>query len=483
MRREADVKINNLLDEDVREKTNSVNLRITDYALNKAKAYSKIICAISHEPGIKDKFDTNWEGYGYLLKQEWGLNDIVDEAFFAEDQDVSSAYVRVSAAGVQKAVDSVSALDYQIVGWWHSHGAFNVFHSGTDINNFITVTKGVAPNTMYIAENINPVKDGDYAFFDKVRLENLSEDTKIMRKVERDPFAYSLVVNKRGDQYIERREVNLKTGRLRKPKIVKADPVMDNRTFNINDIEYDIRVKLGLRPAEPERRPYGRNGFANHFVDKCFKYLGTNKNPQLEKLLNNVGKAPINQIYAKSCNGDNSDFKLNPDDVKNRLESVLVRSQFSSRKNSDAYDLFAGLLFRFMVKFDVNNMADYCIEEQKINECNEKSGELTRALCRYAQLPITNGKENLDDARRMNGFLNYLNTDKKVDMKPNFKGKSNTLFIYGDRLKINNQFVNALRNDDIYKTKNPFMDRLLNFSKDYLQNEKPEPAKLKEWLK
>ena len=92
-------------------------------------------------------------------------------------------------------------------------------------------------------------------------------------------------------------------------------------------------------------------------------------------------------------------------------------------------------------------------------------------------------KEKINILKEMNYFLNYLNTDKKVDMNPDFKGKSDTLFIYGDRLRINNQFVNALRNDEIYKTKNPFLDGLLNFSKDYLQNEKPESAKLKEWLK
>jgi len=168
MSRHIDLKIEELLQEEERTKNHSLDLVITDYALKKAEAYAKIICAVSREEGM-ERMDGDWEGYGYLLKSEWSLDDTVEDICFAEGQDVFSAYVKVSAGGVQATADEMNRLGYTIMGWWHSHGNLPVFHSGTDRNNFVTVTHSVAPSTMYLAERVKPLVEGDYVYFDRQR--------------------------------------------------------------------------------------------------------------------------------------------------------------------------------------------------------------------------------------------------------------------------------------------------------------------------
>ena len=185
---------------------NAKKLRLTRGCYEKIMLYAALTSRITN---------IGMECYGYLLREKWKTDELITNMYFADDQLVSSAYVQVTVEGIRKAMQEVSRRGCEIVGWWHSHGSFNVFHSGTDVKNFESVLHGISPDTIFsyqkapylVDEQQKAVVYGDLALTG-LTPEELAifqkRNIPSFRKVQKEPYAFSLVVNNNRDTYRER---------------------------------------------------------------------------------------------------------------------------------------------------------------------------------------------------------------------------------------------------------------------------------------
>ncbi len=439
MQRNTILKIDDLIREEGRPEGR--DLLITDYALAKKKAYAKVICQITSEsPQISE----DWEGYGYGLKDDWALDDVVEEACFAPHQDASSGYVRVSAQGVEDITKEMASLGYQITNWWHSHGGYPVGHSITDDKNFITIAHGLAPSKMHYVEEVQPVEEEGNLYFGNVRLSNIPENvgTVILQKRERNPVAFSLVVNKYGHHYVQRREKDLETGKLYDAEKVGLNVIEDERTFAIQDIERDVRQCLHLLPQFAEKLQLKNQKRLDEFINESFSYLARHKNPKFEKLLHAIAERPVEEVF--TTNGNLAMENLDKDSLKEKLYQGLIVSRHTPGYTADAHDLHVALLCRFIGSFAVDDVVKYSKYADSFNEAHKIARSLTRTLCRQAMLPITNGKSDMEDNAKLNYLLSCLNKEERVMVKPRYEGRAANIFLFKDRIRIYKQFFTEL---------------------------------------
>ncbi|MBT5021233.1 Mov34/MPN/PAD-1 family protein [Candidatus Woesearchaeota archaeon] len=263
---ELDLQINQILKDDKKPpRPREDLLRITAGAFNKMMSYAKIVSRLA---------GSGMECYGYLLKEKEGLDDLIVDAYFADHQEANSAYVRVTEEGVYSASQSIEPLGYEIAGWWHSHGSMQPFHSGTDVENFKNILHSIAPRTLYKLEEADFVIDNDkgivivdnYKFFDLDIEEFAQKKPKILKKVKRDPFAFSIVVNQYGHYYREKITKTYdslnKRYRVNAPTHPTVEVVaLDNDvTFSISEIEHDVRNKITFGVSS-FRRKHASQGF------------------------------------------------------------------------------------------------------------------------------------------------------------------------------------------------------------------------------
>ncbi|MCB9359271.1 Mov34/MPN/PAD-1 family protein [Candidatus Woesearchaeota archaeon] len=233
-----------------RKQQNSRKLRITRGAMAKIQLYADL---------TSETVDSKMECYGYLLRPRWVDDDLITNIYFADDQLNSAAHTFVPAEKVKEAVDKCESMDYEIVGWWHSHGGINVFHSGTDIQNFKMIHDGISPNTLYSYQKAAYQVDEERkrVVFGDIALLNLTEEQirifkdasiSTMKKVQQDPYAFSLVVNNAQDRYLEKM-TKTKAGqgfRRNEPfhPTLQVEKVDDDLEFLVADIEWEVREKI-----------------------------------------------------------------------------------------------------------------------------------------------------------------------------------------------------------------------------------------------
>jgi hypothetical protein len=100
---------------------NFKNIPITRTSLEKIKAYARIA--------------RGSELYGFLLSP-LDLNDgIVRKVILAQDQVVSGSSASLDPLAAANTKSEIETLGYKAIGFWHSHGRHNVFHSGIDDEN------------------------------------------------------------------------------------------------------------------------------------------------------------------------------------------------------------------------------------------------------------------------------------------------------------------------------------------------------------
>lgn len=189
---------------------------ITKSALAKANAYARL---------ARDVLEENVECYGYLISPKNVKDRIVRDVYLASHQEVSSAEVKIDGESVIEAGRTIDRMGYKVLGWWHSHAAYSTFHSTTDDENMMKVLNAIAPTNYITIHKQIPLLSGDL----KVRKkgadlevyvaqhpsENLKlhlgsdkfdvGDAEVVKRVTaRLPvnigFAYSIVVNARGDK-------------------------------------------------------------------------------------------------------------------------------------------------------------------------------------------------------------------------------------------------------------------------------------------
>lgn len=87
------------------------------------------------------------EIYGFLLSPEDKNDGIVREAMLARNQHASSASAGLSSEAAAMAKADIENAGRIALGFWHSHGGFSVFHSGTDDHNLDALLGSFVGNT------------------------------------------------------------------------------------------------------------------------------------------------------------------------------------------------------------------------------------------------------------------------------------------------------------------------------------------------
>ncbi len=201
------------------DNVNYSKLRITRYAYNKVKGYASAAC---------DVFKENIECYGYLINPIEQKDSIVTDAFLGIDQKVINTECNLDAESNTKSLNKISEMGYKTLGWWHSHGNMNPFHSDIDDKNFDYVYKFVFSNNKITLNEkgdlliSNPTKinykedesgnyiiisKGEYSDSIRINLRNKLKDEEFFLKENQMKditcnkynglsIAYSLVVNK-----------------------------------------------------------------------------------------------------------------------------------------------------------------------------------------------------------------------------------------------------------------------------------------------
>jgi hypothetical protein len=168
-------------------------LVITEYALNKAQAYARL---------MPDR-----EVFGFLIGA-LGSNEVSDVCV-APRQSATGASVDVDARAVLDVGVMVQRSGRRTLGMWHSHAQMQPFHSSTDDQTVEDVLlPQLAPATARRAFHTFSAKSGPssvelWSGQEQLELELASEHPDPagvqLRRFFYEGFAYSLVVNARGD--------------------------------------------------------------------------------------------------------------------------------------------------------------------------------------------------------------------------------------------------------------------------------------------
>lgn len=225
--------------EAAKKEAGPAKVQITPGALLKAKTYARLVERITGSAN---------ECYGFLLSRKDDDSGLVVDAYLADNQTYSGGHCKIDGEDVVKAAEAVDPKGYKIVGWWHSHARMNVFHSGTDVDNFETVVHSVAPNTLkteYEDMKLEDlVKNGKLDFGGYVITAEQLKDSDIKKK-HSSSWAYSVVVNILGDVYTEVQAKELgpdNKWNLNKPKKAVG--------FILSEIENDISIDAKLMENE-----------------------------------------------------------------------------------------------------------------------------------------------------------------------------------------------------------------------------------------
>jgi len=466
------LKVEQALKEDEKKTIDHTNLRITKGTFEKIMAYAKVVSRMA---------GSGMECYGYLLTPRDSLDGLITDIYFANDQEAHSAYVRVTEEGVFHTLRDTEALGYKIVGWWHSHGTMPTFHSGTDVNNFLTILHGIAPLTMFRNEeavfalnNVEKRLEFDNYILTGTNVEQLKR-IKIIKKIEQDPFAFSLVVNQFGDYYRERitktrQGKEFVVNHPTHPKVEIVDIDNDVRFF-IDQIEKDVffKIKINGRSARDVFAEFNNRtsdvgkmyeSLIKRFLESAISYINLNgdKSSIVKAVLHQDGRSLIERI--KTSIEDQIDLT-----DKSKLEQDIINYFNRTRLNINTpvfnaleRDQFEALyLLRFMKKFsdgiDKNSSFEKLTSDlERLEQVFGKALQTAKALVSYATEIFTDYYKIQNHKYRLfiSGVLNRLCTNGHVSITQSVKDQlSNNnrgvkdFFLYDDRRQITNQLLMA----------------------------------------
>ncbi|MBU1205183.1 MAG: Mov34/MPN/PAD-1 family protein [Nanoarchaeota archaeon] len=262
-------KLEYILENNSKEKIDELfsDLKITDYAYKKIKAYASLACITAN---------ASIECGGYLVALKEDQDYIVKDVYLSKDQKVT---------GVEYIVDSEPDMDflkeikndgYKVMGWWHSHGSMNPFHSGTDDDTFKSIYYNIFPyNKKESSREIIPLsgdsfkiehqtdKTGNnYVFFksnnfledviemkvgNNFKLNDIEVKEIKIKKFRGISFAYSLVVNRfySAAPYAEVAIKHPKTKEIKINKGVKVTEIISNpMSLDYEKILDEIKTRI-----------------------------------------------------------------------------------------------------------------------------------------------------------------------------------------------------------------------------------------------
>ncbi len=109
-------------------------IKITVNAMRKIKSYAALM-----------KGD---ECYGFLVCPEGKNDGIITDAVLAPGQRVCAGSADLSEAGASEAKAEIENMNAKALGFWHSHGNMGVFHSSTDNHNLEELLHDFTGNTV-----------------------------------------------------------------------------------------------------------------------------------------------------------------------------------------------------------------------------------------------------------------------------------------------------------------------------------------------
>ena len=256
-------------------------LHLSRYAYEKAFRYAQLV--------MQGRIGSLEIG-GFLTKPKDNPDRIARDAFLARDQEVGSSFYRVSAEDVSRAGKELAEQGQRIIGWWHSHGRLDTFHSPTDNENQMVLLNQISPSN-YVTSSHERAYDGlqsrvegnTLIFFssDNPAVQfhlNLEEDNPeiVAQKLKiveerRIGFAYSFVVNhhrwlSRRVPYCEiaTRDICGNCINSKDQSVAVGYKIFDDREYTINDEqllgEIEERVHVGHK-----------KGKKNYFLPSTFQ--------------------------------------------------------------------------------------------------------------------------------------------------------------------------------------------------------------------
>jgi hypothetical protein len=211
-------------------------LRITMYALEKAKAYARAI---------------DQECSGFLLRKQNTPLVVTDVSLAQAESD--GAYFHINALATIEAMDAIDANGKEAIGYWHSHARHGVFHSHIDANETEPALERFAPNTLeMVKEQYHPDTEStaDGFIVSTPTLEILldkADSLKCVKALRSIARVYSLVVNAAGDHYAE--VISKEYCRTCKSKIVYPA-----HTTEVKIIDSEVKLDLDAIVAESKSK-------------------------------------------------------------------------------------------------------------------------------------------------------------------------------------------------------------------------------------
>ncbi len=479
-------------------------LRITRGAFAKDNMYAKLASRIA---------GGGMECYSYMLKRASGFDDLVRDVYFADDQDAISSHVWVTAEGVKRAGEMAYERGMEIVGWTHSHGSMQPFHSSWDEENFRTILHEIATQTMY--RNTEPafVMEGETLRVDRYVIEGVKQAggrVKVLAKEEREPFAFSLVVNDHDDYYTE---CITKTYDSLNKRFIVNEPfhpelevvdVDDDIQFDIPDMEWEIYEKLRINrtdPHNPTAKIYSCPEYtriAKRFFDVASGYIRSNGRYSrlFESLLTGDEQESRFQMIKAAEPGeataDISDVLADSkDEAVGNLEAGLQRSHFRRFKDPNTkyrkFELQNLVYLQMMIGVIKAGNDQARIDSQVrlyqqradvLEECASIAEGAVKSLPRYAMEEFTDYKDEKGHnyRRLVTNILANLSTDanfhlldsirRETGKHPTF-GKKKQFFLYEDRVNIFNQLVKDLYYIRIGKCNSQYNANITGFLQEF----------------
>jgi proteasome lid subunit RPN8/RPN11 len=446
---------------------------ITWGAYAKAMLYAKLVSRIA---------GGGMECYGYMLKPADSLDDVVTDIYFADDQDEMCAHVYVTPEGVKKAGEAAEKKNCAILGWTHSHGSLPTFHSDWDIRNFRTILHEIAPQTMYRNEIVQSVRKGDALYFDNYKIEGFQSSGRILKQVEREPLAFSMVVNERGEFYLER---ITKTYDQEKNEFVLNEPThprlklvetKNDLVFDVPDMEWEIYEKVSMRGKHsPEQKAVARTDYKSICTKFCktvedyISHRGKHSGVLLNLLASKPEISRVELLRARNVpntlatNESESVAKYSSENLEQSLARTDLHRLLKKSAKLRRHELedqcilqMVGSFLRLENKYSGNELQKekdrliefYSDRARIIAECRETAEFATKSLIRYAMEPFVDYNHSLN--HQHTGFISRILREMATDEDRTFsaavrrnathtKGSGNYVFLYPERMSIFNQ--------------------------------------------
>lgn len=527
---------------------NQNKLRISRGAYEKIKLYANLTSKITH---------IGMECYGYLLRPKWSPDDLITNVYFADEQLDQQAHTLVPVEGIRRAMAAVDRMDYEIVGWWHSHGEINTFHSETDKRNFRKVHDGISPHTIFRYEDAPYIVDesNNRVVFENYALTDLSEEelqifrnrqVKALKKVEQDPYAFSMVVNNRDERYLERitKTMDRATGEFKRnepvfPRFETVD-VENDLEFLVADVEWEVREKIILQGyGSYQQLKWERNNRNAEIGEKII--LDANIDDFIDNLTRYVRQRGKYALYAFNIlfDGDSDIFKevaaVKTEDVakqerkgytvkvKDERDSIkdnlkvyfegLSEEKYSMwRQKIHLFDREHILARRFMEEFcetgKKSTNGERSASQSKVfekyhnlalrlNNSFEIADKAMKAMTKYAMENVTDysGKRNHRYKNLIGTILtklcgkDLLSFERAVQLASSSRQSCNRkdIFIWEDRFDICDQLIidaYQLKSGSIYKSAELAEERKrsLKFFEEFARYYDSEPGKIDELI-